>query len=162
MNGVDVRGIIHKQITFLWIVVNYLSSSYGSSSPSLGWRWNLSRWCCLFPSLLQHGSVIQSSARDVTGHFLPSLHKMSSTISLEVAMGFSCWTLYSGCFFPLALLCFFLAVALFLLSLPDSSRTLQKLQKKILRHSITYWLWPVTNSVTYFRYICQEELWCLT
>lgn len=36
----DVRGIIHKQISFLWLVVNDVSSSYGSSFIPLGWRWD--------------------------------------------------------------------------------------------------------------------------
>lgn len=94
VSGIDVRGTIHKQFSFLWIDVNsyWRTSSYGSFSTPLAWRWDPSRWCCLCPFQLQNGSVIRSSARDVTGYFLSSLRKMSCTVSLEVAMDFSCQT----------------------------------------------------------------------
>lgn len=94
----DVRGIIHKQISFLWLVVNDVSFSYGSSFTPLGWRWHPSGWCCLCLSPLQNRSAIQSSARDMTGYFLFSLHKMSCTVFLEVATDFS-WEHYiQACF----------------------------------------------------------------
>lgn len=103
----DVRGIIHKQISFLWLVVNDVSSSYGSSFIPLGWRWD--------PS----GDAAFAHLHSRTGMRYRAQQEMWLDISsfpctrclaqffLEVAMDFSCWTLYSGLFFLLALLCFF-------------------------------------------------------